>query len=124
MIRGPAPGGPRLFGSDVRGGEAAVDDERGRVDVARLVAREEERCVDDLPWLRHPPHRQMDEPALGGARRFPPDAEQQRRLDGPGAEGVDADSLPRELDAELLAEREDGSLRGRVRDLRRRGADE
>src|SRR2546427_415429 len=88
---------------DVGGSQAAVDEERRRVHVRGLVAREEERRIHDLARLRHPPHRHVDEPAFRSARRLAPDAEQQRRLNRSRAQRVDSHALPRKLHAELLA---------------------
>src|SRR5947207_5666924 len=59
-----------LFGSHVGGREAAVDQECRAVDVARLVAREEQGRASDLASLREPAHRQVDAPPLVGARRL------------------------------------------------------
>src|SRR2546429_106555 len=53
-----------LLGCDVGGGDAAVDCERRAGDVARLVARQEERRVDHLAGLGQAAHRPVHAPAL------------------------------------------------------------
>ena len=74
--------------------------------------------------LREPPHRPVHAPALERGRVVAEDVQQQRRLDRPGAERVDAHALPGELHRELAAHRQHGALRRRVGDLRGRRAEE
>src|ERR1700686_5362657 len=114
--------GARLLGGYVRRRNAAVDRERRAVDIARLVAGKKERCIGDLTGLREAPHRQVHAPALVGAWVCIEDPHQKRRLDGSGAECVDAHSLSGELHSKLTAHRQHGALRGGVRDLRGRRA--
>src|SRR4029077_699269 len=78
----------------------------------------EERGVDDLSWSREPPHWDVHEATLGCSRIVAPDREQERSLHRPRAERVHSDVLLRELDTELSRHRQDGALRGRIRDLR------
>ncbi len=113
-----------LLRRHVGGGQPAVDEERRPVHVGGLVAREEQRAVDDLARLREPAHRPVDPPPLERRGVVAEDAQQERRLDRARAERVDADALPRELHRELAAHREHGALRGAVGDLRRRRAED
>src|SRR5436190_16277634 len=112
-----------LLRRNVRGRQTSVDHERRAVDVRGLVARQEERRVHDLARFREPAHRQMNSPAFICRRIVAEDPQEKRRLDRTWAQRVDPDALPRELHGELTAEREYGSLRSGVRDLRRRSAD-
>src|SRR5256886_15705534 len=59
-----------LLGGYVGGGQAAVDQERGAVHVARLVAREKQRSIRDLARLGESAHRQVPPPPAvpAGAR--------------------------------------------------------
>src|SRR5579859_3118042 len=81
--------------------EATVDEERRRRDVARLVAGEEDDGAGDLLGARETAHRHVHEAAgrLLGVLRI--ELFQQWRVDGPGAQRVDADAAAGELDAEL-----------------------
>src|SRR4249919_48774 len=107
---------------DVGGGEAAVHDEGRPVHERRLVGREEERGIDDLARLAETPCGPVHLATGKRSRVVAEDREEERRLDRAWAEGVHADPLTRELHAELLAHREHGPLRRRVRDLRGRRA--
>src|SRR3954466_8828613 len=102
---------------DVRGGEAAVDEEGCAVHVRRLVARKEERAGRDLARLREAAGRPVDPPPFERGWIVAEDVQEQRRLDRARAERVDADVLARELDCQLAAHREHGALRRRVGDL-------
>src|SRR5215211_9081394 len=76
--------------------------------IRRSPGRARRREVDATPLVR------------GGI--IAEDPQEERGLDRPLTKSVDADALPRELDAELTRQRVDGPLRRRVRDLRRRCA--
>jgi hypothetical protein len=64
----------------------------------------------------------MDSPPLVGGRIALEQAHEQRRLDRTRTKGVHAHTAAGELDRQLAGEREDRALRGRIGDLRGRGA--
>jgi hypothetical protein len=66
----------------------------------------------------------VDAPPLERGRIAAVDREQQRRLDWARTERVHTDVLARELYGELSRHRQDGALRGRIGDLRGRGAED
>src|SRR6185312_5857559 len=79
--------------------QAAVDDQRGAVDVARFVRGEEQRRLRDFARLAAAPKRvELADPTLLSRRAgHLVDRLRHPRLDQAGAEGVDPDSRPAEL---------------------------
>ena len=77
-------GRERLLGRDVRGGDAAVDDERRAGHERRVVGGEEQRGLGQLLGLPEPAHRDVHQPArpAGRDRRAAPRAAASRS--GPG----------------------------------------
>src|SRR6184192_3991360 len=67
------------FGGYVSRCEAAVDEERRAVHIARLVARQEKRRVGDLAGLGQATHGQVHAPALIGSGCLGEKTHQQRR---------------------------------------------
>src|SRR3954468_4165950 len=85
----------------VGAGYAAVDEERRRRDEARLVRGEEEHGVGHLLRLGEAAHRNVHEPTCRALLVLGEELPEQRRVDRPGAQRVDANSLAGELHAEL-----------------------
>src|SRR5437763_10546415 len=100
----------RLKRRRVRAAEAAVDEERRRGHVARLVAREEQRRARDLLGAREAAHRHVHEAARGLLGILRVQLFEQRRVDRTGAERVDAHAAASEIDAELARERQHAAL--------------
>src|SRR4051794_31777699 len=113
-----------LVASEVVHGDAAVDDEMGAVRPARLVGGQVDGHVDDLLRLAEAARRVPGEPDPLRLLVLDQPVHQQRRLDGPGTDRVRPDARRAELHREAPGEREDSALRGRVRVLRDRAAEE
>jgi len=93
-------------------GRAAVQDQRMRVDVARLAGQQPHRGVRDLPGRRLPPERQAPRRAARvEARRLPPE----RGVHQAGHHEVSPDAPGHPLPRDLAADAEQGGLRRVVR---------
>jgi hypothetical protein len=90
------------------------------VDVGGVVAGQEQGGVGDLARVGEASHRHVHEAPPGRLEVLRVQLAQQRRVDRPRAERVDADVLLGELDAELTAQRQHAALGGGVGDLGRR----
>src|SRR4051812_8776800 len=80
----------RSLGGHIGAREASVDQERRRRYVRRLVAGEEQGTLGDLARLGKAAHGHVYEAALRLLGILGVQLPQERRVDGPGAERVDA----------------------------------
>src|SRR5579864_882961 len=95
------PGGGVSLRCRVRARDPAIHDERGGIDVARVVTGQEQGCPGDLLGPGKPSHWHVDEAPSGACRVLGEQLAEQRRVDRAGAERVDADAPTGELDPEL-----------------------
>src|SRR3954471_5580852 len=110
--------------SEVIDGDPAVDDKRRSVGPARLVRREVDRHVHDLLGLPEATRRVPRQTYPLGLVVLDQPVHQEWRLDGARADRVGTDALWPELDRKAPGQAEHSALRGGVRILGHRAADQ
>mmetsp|Transcript_7931 Transcript_7931/g.24484 ORF Transcript_7931/g.24484 Transcript_7931/m.24484 type:complete len:288 (+) Transcript_7931:476-1339(+) len=119
--RGSGEGVDFAVGSDVGGRQPAVDEEVGAGAVGGVVGGEEECRACHFVREAEAAHGHVDEAPLLLFRRVE-ETLQERRVEGTGAEAVDANVLARMDDRQFSRHGQNRALGGRVRELRRRCA--